>query len=335
METISVCMSLSWTHPPHLSATCLSLSSRSGPVMPALQQASGVWINLPGWLLIWRWVDRHPPTPKLISLCHCMTPPPPIPADTHTCTHIHKYLHLSLSHLHGRGQEGGWLVRERKVSALKEFIILRCQSRSLGEQMKRRRRRGWEEASNGKRREGFYICLVIGYEPKVCHGLRSWLAGIHCVQLNHHIVCVSPSRVVFDCILIMRNLRTHTSCSGYGRSFGGQKHTRGFVETTEAGNQTHKRAHLVIPKWSSQCVHHTCWRLAWGKQLLIASNPLQFVWDHLSSLLCFSVVALWKPIGWQLMYGLLQSPQPGLRDPATLFSPRLLSISSSFAFVLS
>lgn len=96
-----------------------------------------------------------------------------------------------------------------------------------------------------------------------------------------------------------------------------------------------KHTHSVIPKWSSQCVHHTCWRLAWGKQLLIASNPLQFVWDHLSSLLCFSVVALWKPIGWQLMYGLLQSPQPGLRDPATLFSPCLLSFFSSFAFVLS
>lgn len=85
----------------------------------------------------------------------------------------------------------------------------------------------------------------------------------------------------------------------------------------------------------TQCIHYTWWRLAWGKQLLIASNPLQFVWDHLSSLLCFSVVALWKPIGWQLMYWLLQSPQPGPRDPATLFSPCLLSISSSFSCVLS
>lgn len=82
----------------------------------------------------------------------------------------------------------------------------------------------------------------------------------------------------------------------------------------------------------TQCIHHTCWRLAWGKQLLIASNPLQFVWDHLSSLLCFSVVTLWKFIGWQLMYGFLQSPQPGPRDPATLFSLGLLSISSSFSF---
>lgn len=84
-----------------------------------------------------------------------------------------------------------------------------------------------------------------------------------------------------------------------------------------------------------QCIHYTRWRLAWGKQLLIASNSLQFVWDHLSSLLCFSVVALWKPIGWQLMYGFLQSPQPGPRDPATMLSPHLRSISSSFAPVLS
>lgn len=71
----------------------------------------------------------------------------------------------------------------------------------------------------------------------------SWpaaLAGFQCAQLNHHIVCVSPSHVVFDCILIMRNLRTHTSNLSYGRSFGGQKHTRGFAETPEAASQTHK-----------------------------------------------------------------------------------------------
>ena len=69
----------------------------------------------------------------------------------------------------------------------------------------------------------------------------------------------------------MRILRTHTSHSGYKWSFGSQKHTRGFVKTSDAASQTHKGA-LVIPKWSSQCVHHTCWRLAWGKLLLIASN---------------------------------------------------------------
>lgn len=84
-----------------------------------------------------------------------------------------------------------------------------------------------------------------------------------------------------------------------------------------------------------QYIHRTCWRLAWGKQLLIASNPLQFVWDHLSGLLCFSVVTLWKPIGWQLMYGLLQSPQPGPRDPATPFSPCLLSFASVLSYYFS
>lgn len=120
-----------------------TLSSCSGPVMSAFQQASCVWINLLGRLLIWRWVDRYLPTAKLISLCHCRTPPPPIPSDTHTRTHIHKYLHLSMSHLHGRGQEGVWAVRERKVSALRESIILRCQSRCLAEQMRRRSKTGW------------------------------------------------------------------------------------------------------------------------------------------------------------------------------------------------
>lgn len=197
METISVCLSLSWTHPPHLSATFLSPSSRSASLIPAPQQASRVWINLPGWLLIWRWVDHHLKIAKLISLYHCMTPPPPIPADTHTCTQICKYLHLSLSHLHERGQEGGGLVRERKVSPLKEFIILRCQSHSLGEQMKRR---GWDETSNGKRSKGrVCFCLVIGYQPKVCHGLRRWLPSTVCSSIiilfvfRHHMLSLIVS----------------------------------------------------------------------------------------------------------------------------------------------
>lgn len=127
----------------HIYLHFCTLSSCSGPAMSAFQQASCFWINLLGRLLIWRWVDRYLPTAKLISLCHCPTPPPPIPSDTHTCTHIHKYLHLSMSHLHGRGQEGVWAVRERKVSALREFIILRCQSRCLAEQMRRRSETGW------------------------------------------------------------------------------------------------------------------------------------------------------------------------------------------------
>lgn len=124
---------LSWTHSPPL------------PVMAAHQQASCDWINLPVWLLIRRWVSHYPPPPKLISLCHCMTPLPITPADTHACTHVAKYLHLSLSYLHGIAQKGGRLVRRRKVSALKEFIILRWQSCYLREQMKGSgRRRGWE-----------------------------------------------------------------------------------------------------------------------------------------------------------------------------------------------
>lgn len=171
METISVCLSLLWTHP----RICLQPAC----LPPHIQRLSSLLPNRPlasgSISLIWRWVDHHLPTAKLISMYHCETAPPPIPANTHTCTHICKYLHLSLSHLHGRWQEGGGLVRERKVSLLKEFIILRCQSPSPGEQMKRR---GWEEASNRKRSEGrVCFCLVIGYQPKVCHGLRRWLAS--------------------------------------------------------------------------------------------------------------------------------------------------------------
>lgn len=51
------------------------------------------------------------------------------------------------------------------------------------------------------------------------------------------------------------------------------------------------------------CQKHTrgfaSWRLAWGKRLLIASNPQDHVWDHLSALLSSSLEAT----GWQLMYG--------------------------------
>lgn len=90
------------------------------------------------------------------------------------------------------------------------------------------------------------------------------------------------------CILIVTNLHLHSSNPGC-RWFGGQKHTEVFVSTPEAAGQTHKRAQWIIPKWSSQCVFHTSWRLAWGKQLLIASSSQRPVWDHLSSLLCSSL----------------------------------------------
>lgn len=148
--------------------TCLSLSFQQAPPPRA-------WINLTGRLLNRRWDNRHPPAAKLISLCRCMTP-----KDGRPCmqTHITKYLHLSLSHLHGRGQEGGWLVRRRKVSALKEV-----HHSEVSELLFRR-------ADGGERREGsgweagnFILGLVIGYQPKVCHGLQSWLASTECKSL--------------------------------------------------------------------------------------------------------------------------------------------------------
>lgn len=177
----------------------ICLSSRSGAVTTALQRALCVWINLPGWLLIWRWVGRHPPTPKLISLCHRTmrrTIPPPTPMRAQR---IAKYLHLSLSHLHGRGQQGGWLVRGRKVNAMKEFIIRRCQSLSLGEQMKwSGRRRGWEGGrmggrrveGNTEKRRGSVLCLSGYWLSAKSSSWPTELAAIHCVQINHYTVCV-------------------------------------------------------------------------------------------------------------------------------------------------
>lgn len=197
-------------------SSCLSLSSRSGPVMTAIQPASCVWINLPGCLLIWRWVGRHPPTPKLISLCHCMTPLPATPTDTHACTHIAKYLHLSLSHLHRRGQEGGWLVRRRKVSAMKEFIILRCQSPSLGEQMKGSgRRTGWQGGrAKQRKRRGSVLCVSGYWWSAKSSSLPTELAGIHSAQINHHTACVLT-------ITWKLHTHSHTAYSRHEWSFGG------------------------------------------------------------------------------------------------------------------
>ena len=88
----------------------------------------------------------------------------------------------------------------------------------------RGRRRGWEGGSNRKRDEGGSVLYLCG--NWLSAKSSSWpaeLAGIHCVQMIHHTVCVSPSRVVFDCILIMRKLHTHshTPYSSYEWSFGG------------------------------------------------------------------------------------------------------------------
>lgn len=223
--------------------------------MPSLQQASCVWINLPGWLLIWRWVARHPTTPKLISLCHCITPTPTITTDTHTCTHIAKYLHLSLSHLHGRGQEGGWLVRRRKVSALKEFIILRCQSRSLGEQMKGRgRRRGWEGGSNSEReRGGGLVSYLSRYWLSAKSSSRpAELAGFHFLRINLHTVHVSPSRVVFDCILIMRKPHTlkHIILKLWMVIWWLKTQQRVYWNTRSWLSNTHTHTLSLFPKWS-------------------------------------------------------------------------------------
>lgn len=107
-------------------------------------------------------------------------------------------------------------------------------------------RRGWEEASNRARRKGESVLYLAGYW--LIAKSSSWpaeLAGIHCVQLDHDNVCVLQSHIVFDCILIMRNLRTHTSYSGYELSFGGQNTPKGLLK---AGSQSHEHTHLVIPK---------------------------------------------------------------------------------------
>lgn len=66
-------------------------------------------------------------------------------------------------------------------------------------QMKGRgRRKGW--GREGVREGGgagvsfFYVCLVIGHQPKVRHGLQSWLTSIECKSIiilfvfHHHVL---------------------------------------------------------------------------------------------------------------------------------------------------
>lgn len=72
----------------------------------------------------------------------------------------------------------------------------------------------FRRADEGERKEermggrgGGTVSYLLGYWLSAKD--LSWpteLACIHCVQINHHTVCVSPSCVVFDCILIMRKL---------------------------------------------------------------------------------------------------------------------------------
>lgn len=125
-----------WTHPAH-----------SGFVTSATQEASHVQINSPGWMLNRSWDDCLPLPPKLIS-----------PSCPHWHTHVHKYLHLSLSHLHGRGRAD----RGRGVSAMKEFIILKCQRSSWG--------RGGQNKHGGCRRvvlhlSGYWLAAKSSSRP--------------------------------------------------------------------------------------------------------------------------------------------------------------------------
>ena len=212
MDTISAGISLWWS--PMCLSPCPSLSSPSGPVTTALQQASCVWINLPGWLLIWRWVGRHPPTPKLISLCHCTIPlpstPPPL-TDTHACTHIRRISSsVSVSSTWKRAwgrvtspKEKGQSAEGVHHSEVSQPLFRRADEAERKEERTGGRMGGGKRVT-GKEAGGFFLCLSGYWLSAKSSSWPTELAGVHRAQINHHTVCVSPSRLAFDYILIMR-----------------------------------------------------------------------------------------------------------------------------------
>lgn len=129
--------------PARLPALALGLS----PPLSSRPNQPGLISPAPS--LIWRRGGRHPPTSTKTNFT---VPPsgdaPQRSLSPSTRTRMYECLHLSLSHLHGRGQEGGGRVRGRKVSASKEFIILRCHSQSG-----RSQEGGEEERMGGSTRE--------------------------------------------------------------------------------------------------------------------------------------------------------------------------------------
>ncbi len=68
---------------------------------------------------------------------------------------------------------------------------------------------GGREGVTEKERGEFVLYLSGYWLSAKSSSQPTELAGIHYVQINHHTVCVSPSRFVFDCILIMRKLHKH------------------------------------------------------------------------------------------------------------------------------
>lgn len=112
--------SLSWTHPSHMTIYNFCLVSPSGSVM-AVQLTTCLDGSLRTTAeLIVGWQPSTLIITNFSVSLHDTRPPALL-------THIARYLHLSLSHLHGKGQEGRWLVWRREVRALKEFITLKCQ----------------------------------------------------------------------------------------------------------------------------------------------------------------------------------------------------------------
>lgn len=89
MDTISVGISLSWTHPPHLSVYLPVSLLSLGPVMTALQQASSVWINLPADLKVGRPPSTNTKTNFTVSLHDT-------PAH-HPHWHPHMHTHCKIS----------------------------------------------------------------------------------------------------------------------------------------------------------------------------------------------------------------------------------------------
>lgn len=136
---------------------------------------------------------------------------------------------------------GGWGDKSEgeKVSALKEFIILRWQSCSLGSRWGEEEggEDGGEEGNNTEGGVGLFMfvwLLVISQKF-----IMGYSVGWQPLSTNQSPYCLSLT--VTCCLWLCLNYEkpTHTDQTHDDWSFGGQKYTLGFIATTKAGSKTH------------------------------------------------------------------------------------------------
>lgn len=169
------------------------------PVSPLLQSLSWLLSNRPSvsglislWLLIWRRAVQPPSTTTKSNFTVSLHDTP---------AYFPKYCKMSssVSVSSTWKRAGGWVTSPKeKGQSIKGVHHSKVSVLLFMKQMKGRGRRwGWGQGvteKGGMRGCLFYVCLVIGYQPKVHHGLQSWLTSTECKSiiilfvLHHHVL---------------------------------------------------------------------------------------------------------------------------------------------------